>query len=258
MERTLEWQARIDEIASVVNAPGAGRPLGAYESATDWEMRQLYAESWVNVGFADRADVSPWIEEGVLDAGVAFRAYRAGFRPTDPWVQRSDASPAMPAREPLVAPIWLVAQLNRLRAWRAWLAEEAKRAWAHRRAQRHARQLVDTFRAMDFDAGFGAVALDALDKADIPVTEEDVVRAYSEFSSTLYALRDLDGGVGFPFHLSQAERTAMQEELRYWTGIADALTRRCDVCTPAIRAAIKAHIVSDRDWLTMAEVRYRD
>jgi hypothetical protein len=255
MEYTPEQQATIDRIAAVVNAPGEGRPAGPYENASVWEMRQLYAESWLNVGFTDPQDVAPWIEQGVYDAEVAFNAYRAGFRPTDPWVKRSHSSLALPQAEPLTAPGRTAALRNRTRARRAWRAEEAARARTAKKVQHKAQQLADFTRSLPFDAGFGATALEVMDGTGVTVNESDVVRGYDEFATTLHHLHArLDS---LPVLVGD-ERTTTRNELRYWGEIADALSRQLDVCTPELHATIAAQLGPDRQWLTVTEKHYLD
>lgn len=222
---------------------------------TKWHHGRLYAESWFNVGFTDPRDVSPWIENNVHDATVAFHAYRAGFRPTDPWVKRSHSSLALRATEPLVAPGPIAALRNRARARRAWRADQAGLARTAKKVQDRSQELADFTRSLPFDSGFNAAALEVMDGTGVTVQESDVVRGYDEFATTLHQLHDrLDS---LPA-LAGDERTTMQNELRYWGGFADALTRQLGVCTPELRATIAAQLDLDRQWLTTTEKHYMD
>ncbi|MGA1813691.1 hypothetical protein VH571_15020 [Frondihabitans sp. 4ASC-45] len=255
MDYTPEQQSTIDLIAAVVNLPGEGRPFGPYAGASEWEMRQLYAESWFNVGFTDPRNVSPWIENNVHDATVAFHAYRAGFRPTDPWVKRSHSSLAVRATEPLVAPGPIVALRNRARARRTWRADQADLARMAKRVQAQAQQIADFTRSLPFDAGFGATVSDVVEGAGVTVQESDVVRGYDGFATTLHQLHHRLNSLPV---LVGDDRTTTRNELRCWGEIAEALTRQLGVCAPELQATIAAQLDLERQWLTTTEKHYLD
>lgn len=254
MRNATERQEIIDRIASVVNEPGEERPAGPYATASEWEMRQLYAESWVNVGFTDPQNVAAWIEEGVFNAGVAYEAVRAGYRPSDPWVERSHASFTMPQNEPLQAPSTFAAFRNRARARRAWKIEYAERQRVERDAQRKMAQLAAVTRSLGYDDGFGAVTLDLLSATSVAVLEEDVVRAFNELSTTLQRLHsrldELPGLIG-------DERTTTRNELRYWNEIAGTIAGQLGACSAEVRASIEGELAPEREWLAGMHRHYQ-
>lgn len=245
----LERQAQVDVIAEVISAPASGSPSDR-ESASDGELRRLYAQSWLNAGFTDPREVAAWIAEGVHHAGVAAEAYRAGFRPEDPWVERSDACLVPLRQEPLTAPGWFAVRANRARARRDWRAREAGRRRAEKLFDEHMRQLAWLTRSLDFDAGFGAIALELIGRSDVPVIEADVLRGYDEYADAVVLLRERLAS-------DLSDGSAIRGELSRWYGIGQVVGRHLHVCDGPIRRTIEAQLAADQAWLDGMRQRHR-
>lgn len=237
----MEQQVQVDVIAEVISAPAEGRPSGR-EKASDWELRRLYARSWLNAGFTDPREVAAWIAEGVHHAGIAAEAYRAGFRPADPWVERSDACLVPLRQEPLTTPGWFAARANRARARREWRAREVDRQRAEKLFNEQMHELAWLTRSLDFDAGFGAVALELIGRSDVPVIEADVLRGYDEYADALVLLRER-------VESALSDGSAIQGELTRWYGIGQVIGRHLPVCDRPIRRTIQAQLAVDQRWL---------
>lgn len=231
----MEQQVQVDVIAEVLSAPTPGSP-------SDRELRMLYAQSWVNAGFTDPREVAAWIAEGVHHAGVAAEAHRAGFRPGDPWVERSDACLVPLGQEPLTAPNWFAVRANRARARREWRARELGRRRAEKLFDDQMRQLAWLTRSLDFDAGFGAIALELIGRSDVPVIEADVLRGYDEYADAVVLLRERLAADG-------SDVSAMQGELSRWYGVGQVIGRHLHVCDGPIRRTIEAQLAADQRWL---------
>lgn len=227
MEYTPQQQETIDRIAAVVNTPGEGRPVGPYANASDWEMRQLYAESWLNVGFTDPQDVARWIEHGIYDAGIAYDAYRAGFTPDDPWVQRSHSSFTPKPAEPLQAPSEDAARENRLAAEAAWLEGASRR---------------EARRSEPESAGHTE-----------PISEGEVVGAFERLGRNTYVLRGAYEGLP---ELGTYDLPHADAELSGWLNKADEISSQLDACTPTVRRTIELELKVDRDWVEKAAKHY--
>lgn len=228
-------------IAEVISAPASGSPSGR-EGAADGELRRLYAQSWVNAGFTDPREVAAWIAEGVHHAGIAAEAHRAGFRPEDPWVERSDACLVPLGQEPLTAPNWFAVRANRARARREWRARELRRRRAEKLFDEQMRQLAWLTRSLDFDSGFGAIALELIGRSDVPVIEADVLRGYDEYADALVLLRER-------VTADASDGTAIQGELSRWYGVGQVIGRHLHVCDGPIRRTIEAQLAADQRWL---------
>ncbi|MDN4597195.1 hypothetical protein [Leifsonia virtsii] len=237
----MEQQVQVDVIAEVIGEPAEGHPSDS-AGAADRELRRLYAQSWVNAGFTDPREVAAWIAEGVHHAGIAAEAYRAGFRPGDPWVERSDACLVPPRQEPLTAPGWFAVRANRARARRAWRARELKRRRADALFDEQMRQLAWLTRSLDFDAGFGAISLELIGRSDVPVIEADVLRGYDEYADALVLLRER-------LAADPSDAPAIQGELSRWYGIGQVIGLHLHVCDGPIRRTIEAQLAADQRWL---------
>ncbi|GAA2054434.1 hypothetical protein GCM10009820_13610 [Leifsonia soli] len=241
-------QAHVGVIAEVVDAPREGRPR-EWEGASEWEVRMSYAETWVNVGFTDPREVAAWIAEGVHHAGIAADAYRAGFRPDDPWVERSPAGIVPLRQEPLTPPNWLAVRANRARARREWRAQEAKRRRAEKLFNAQMSQLAWLTRSLDFDSGFGAVSLELIGSSDVPVIEADVIRGYDEYADALMLLRERLARVP---ELSEGDLARVRSGLSRWQGVGEVIARHVHVCSRPIRHTIEAQLAADQEWLEQA------
>lgn len=239
----MEQQVQVDVIAEVISAPAEGRPSGG-EKASDWQLRRLYAQSWLNAGFTDPREVAAWIAEGVHHAGVAADAHRAGFRPGDPWVERSDACLVPLGQEPLTAPGRLTVRANRARARREWRTREAERRRAEKLFNEQMRQLAWLTRSLDFDSGFGAISLELIGRSDIPVIEADVLRGYDEYADAVVLLRErLASAESF------ADDSGIRLEVSRWFGVGQVIGRHLPACDEPIRRTIEAQLAADQAWL---------
>lgn len=241
----MEHQVPVEVIAEVIDAPAGGRPSG-WEGAPDWETRRLYAQSWVNAGFTDPGEVAAWIAEGVHHAGVAAEAHRAGFRPRDPWVERSAAGLVPVRQEPLTAPSWLAGRINRVRARRDWRAGEVERRRADALFNEQMRQLAWLTRSLDFDSGYGAVSLELIGRSDVPVIEADVLRGYDEYADAVVLLRER---LTSPADPAEGDGAAIRDEVSRWHGVGQVIARHLDVCDRPIRRTIEAQLAADQRWL---------
>ncbi|MEN0084209.1 MAG: hypothetical protein AAGC66_05540 [Leifsonia sp.] len=235
----MEQQVQVDVIAEIIGRPAEGHPSDS-AGAADGELRRLYAQSWVNAGFTDPREVAAWIAEGVHHAGIAAEAYRAGFRPEDPWVERSDACLVPLRQEPLTAPSWFAVRANRARARREWRAREVERRRADALFNEQMRQLAWLTRSLDFDAGFGAISLELIGRSDVPVIEADVLRGYDEYADALVRLRE---------RLDEQDGAALGHELSRWYGVGQVIGRHLHACDGPIRRTIEAQLAADQEWL---------
>lgn len=249
----MEQQAHIDVIAEIISTPVEGRPSG-WEGMSDREMRRLYAESWVNAGFTDPYKVAAWIAEGVQHAGIAAEAYRAGFRPGDPWVKRSNADLVPLRQAPLTAPSWFAVCTNRSRARREWRAGERERRRAEKLFNEQMGELAWLTRSMDFGSGWGAVSLELIGRSNVPVIEADVLRGYDEYADALVRLRER---LYSPKDLPERDRASIHSEVSRWYGIGTVIGHHLQACEGSIRDTITAQLAADQAWLDQMRAQHQ-
>jgi hypothetical protein len=234
-------QGGIDAIAWILPIPLRPFPLG-FEEETEWEVRRLHASAWVNVKLTDPDVVRPWVEAGVHNAGVARKAIRLGYRPEDPWVEKSPPSLVIFDGRPVKVPGHFAAWRNRRKARRAWAASEAKRVAVEVTAREKADQVVAVMRETTFDEGFGLAALDLLHGTGGTIQSGDVIRGFDELVTQVHGMRsqvDRDG------YLSDENA----EMVSYSLLMAHVLENTLHVCTAEEQTTITPQLADAKSWL---------